>query len=267
MITIGVIVGVLVMLALQAANAERLMRPEAFQDDTWGASLFSTSWATGALAAAAVIRTTGSPQESGIGSDLLTATALGAFTWGTRLLIRQGMQDRAKALEKLGRTKEQGTARERLALEFTNIEREARSALWRGHETLNELWETKKRLTIAILTAGNAAGIMTTVYWNILAGTAWQELHATAAAAVSISLGWYCDGATRTTPGFTEQRTALETEQLNEIERSKTETKDRCERCGLGAGDGVEIREWNDAAGTGHRTCNECSPTAKTASS
>ena len=261
MITIGVIIGVLVMLALQAANAERLMRPETFQDETWGASLFSTSWATGALAAAAVIQTTGSPQESGIGSDLLTATAVGAFTWGARLLIRQGMQDRAKALQKLGRTEEQGTARERLALQLTKGERDARSALWRRHETLNELCETKKRLTIAILTAGNAAGIMTAVYWNILAGTAWQEVHATAAAVVSISLGWYCDEAMRTTPGFTEERTALETEQLNK------ETKDRCERCGLGAGDGVEIREWNDAAGTGHRTCNKCSPTAKTASS
>ena len=129
MITIGVIIGVLVMLALQAANAERLMRPETFQDETWGASLFSTSWATGALAAAAVIQTTGSPQESGIGSDLLTATAVGAFTWGARLLIRQGMQDRAKALQKLGRTEEQGTARERLALQLTKGERDARSAL------------------------------------------------------------------------------------------------------------------------------------------
>ena len=260
MITVGVIIGVIVMLALQSANVERLMRPEEFQDETWGASLFSTSWATGALAAAAVIRTMGAPQEAGIGNDLLTATAVGAFTWGAQLLIRQGIRDRAEALQKLGRRQEEGTARERLVLQLTTAEREARWALWTRHETLNRLCETKRRLTIAILSSGNAAGIMTAVYWNILSGTAWQEVHATAAAIISITLGWYSDNATRTEPGFSERRSALEIEQL------KTETKDRCERCGLGAGDGIEIREWNDTAGTRHQVCSKCSPTGTTAS-
>ena len=242
--------GLLLMIALQSANIERMMRPERFAEESWAATLFATSWASGALAVAIGTGATGWASRTGAGGPLLAMVTLGAFTWGARLMVRQALQERKRAVALLPPT-EEGTDRNKAAMELVISERKRLQRIWEGDATLKRVWTLNRRMVAAVASTGSIAGILSGVLWNTGPRTAIIEIETAITIGGSIGLCWACEQKTRPSENFSSLRRRLEDQHV---------FGSRCKQCGNTPADGVDLHAWKDDHNKVHVYCTECRP-------
>ena len=253
LVLVGLVSGVILMNGLESGARSKVMVPEWTPDPTWGASLFATAWANGAITGLG-----GSAVASGsVEGALVTGAAIAAYTWGWRLLVRQCVRESAGALRFGDRDRVEDGKADDEEPTWARATVGARQRLWERNLELRTLAERTSMATTAVAWIGMATGAATGWAWAGLAENPHGWTLAVGGIAVYAALAAGSEHVARERPGLAARRRQLEFEEL------ATEGPRTCDGCGRIVGEEETLAYWDDATAALYGTCPRCTPSAE----